>query len=145
MTHGEGNHGHRHPDAVAYLEGLGEEGAAVVRPYDGGHTRYWLEDGEVRSLDIAGDGPLPALLAAVSGVRPAASEAAADLASGAPDIDGVERALRDVSAAARRRKLLFEQLDGALPAPRCEGCGRRMVRHGTGRGVVAHPAGRGWR
>ena len=89
MAHGEGNHGHRHPDAVAYLEGLGEEGAAVVRPYDGGHTRYWLEDGEVRSLDIAGDGPLPALLEAVSAeFGPRMPKLAADLASGAPDLDG---------------------------------------------------------
>ncbi len=136
MAHGEGNHGHRHPDAVAYLEGLGEEGAAVVRPHDGGHTRYWLEDGEVRSLDIAGDGPLPALLEAVSAeFGPRMPKLAADLASGAPDLDGVERALRDASlgGGAAALKHLFEQLDGALPAPRCEGCGRPMVRHGTGR------------
>jgi len=41
MTGSEGSRVHRHPDAVAYLEGLGEEGATVVRPHGGGHTRYW--------------------------------------------------------------------------------------------------------
>ena len=136
MAHDEGDRGHRHPDAVAYLEGLGEEGAAMVRPYEGGHTRYWLEGGEVRSLDIAEDGPLPALLEAVSAeFGPQLPKLAADLASGVPDLDGVERALRDASlgGGAAALKLLFEQLDGALPAPRCEGCGRPMVRHGTGR------------
>ncbi len=55
MTHGEGNHGH--PDAVAYLDGLGEEDAAMVCPHEGGHTRYWIEGGEVCSRDVAGDGP----------------------------------------------------------------------------------------
>ncbi len=53
MTQDAGDQGHRHPDAVAYLEGLAEEGAAVVRRHEGGHTRYWIEGGEVRSLDVA--------------------------------------------------------------------------------------------
>ena len=112
MAHGEGDRGHRHPDAAAYLEGLGEEGAAMVRPYEGGHTRYWLEDGEVRSLDIAGDGPLPALLKAVSAeLGSQLPRLAADLASGVPDLDGVERALRDAS------------LGGGAEAPvRLKGC-----------------------
>ena len=55
---------HRHPDAVAYLEGLGEESVAMVRAREGGYTRYWLQDGEVRSLEVSEDRPLEALLAA---------------------------------------------------------------------------------
>ncbi len=51
---------HRHPDAVAYLEGLTEDEARVhpplVRAHDGGFTRHWIEGGEVRSRDVAGDG-----------------------------------------------------------------------------------------
>ena len=58
MTNDKGKHGHRHPDAVAYLEDPGQEGAAVVRPYEGGHVRYWMEGGEVLSLDVADDGPV---------------------------------------------------------------------------------------
>ena len=60
MTRDEGNRAHRHPDAVAYLEGLTEDEARVhpplVRAHDGGFTRYWIEGGEVRSRDVAGDG-----------------------------------------------------------------------------------------
>ena len=81
MTRDEGKRAHRHPDAVAYLEGLTEGEAAVhppvVREHGGGFTRYWIEGGEVRSRDVGRDelplaglrpdgGPLPALLAAVS-------------------------------------------------------------------------------
>jgi hypothetical protein len=131
MTQDDGKRVHRHPDAVAYLEGLGEEGAAMVRPYEGGHTRYWIEGGEVRSLDVAEDGPLPALLAAVSAeFGPQMPRLAAELASGVPDLDGVERALRDAAlgGGATALKQLVEQLDRALPAPRCESCGRPMRR-----------------
>ena len=60
MTRDEGNRAHRHPDAVAYLEGLTEDEAAahppLVRAHDGGFTRYRVEGGEVRSRDVAGDG-----------------------------------------------------------------------------------------
>ena len=71
-----GNHGHLHQDAVTYLVGLAEEGAAVVRLYEVGQTRYWIEGDEVRSLEVMEDEPFPALLMAVSGgVRAAASEA----------------------------------------------------------------------
>ncbi len=113
MTRDEGNHGHRHPDAVAYLEGLAEGEAAVhppvVREHDGGFTQCWLEGGEVRSRDITEDelplagfrpdgGPLQELLGAVSAeFGPQLPKLAADLASGVPDLDGVERALRDSS------------------------------------------------
>ncbi|MCY3672297.1 MAG: ISKra4 family transposase [Alphaproteobacteria bacterium] len=134
MTQDDGNQVPRHPDAVAYLEGLGEEGAAVVRTREGGYTRYWLQDGEVRSLDVSEDRPLEALLAAVSAeFGPQLPKLAADLASGVPDLDGVERALRDASlgGGAAALKLLFEQLDRTLPAPECEGCGKPMVRHRT--------------
>ena len=113
MTRDEGNRAHRHPDAVAYLESLTEDEAAVhppvVRRHGEGFTRYWLEGDEVRSRDIGRDGlplaglrpdggPLPALLAAVSAeFGPRLPRLASDLASGVPDLDGVERALRDSS------------------------------------------------
>ncbi len=68
--------------------GPAEGGAAVhppvVRERGGGFTWYWLEGGEVRSREVAGDGTLP-------------SAVPADLASGAPDLDAVERELRDAS------------------------------------------------
>ena len=71
-----GNHGHPHQDAVAYLVDLAEDGAAVVRLYEVGQTRCWIEGDEVRSLEVTEDEPFPALLEAVSGgVRAAASEA----------------------------------------------------------------------
>ena len=128
MTQGKDDQVHRHPDAVAYLEDLGQEGAAMERPYEGGHVRYWMEGGEVRSLDVAEDGPLPALLATMSaefGRR--LPQLAADLASDVPDLGGVERALRDSSLGGGRAalKLLLERLDSALPAPECDGCGKR--------------------
>ncbi len=147
MTRDEGKRAHRHPDAVAYLEGLTEGEAAVhpplVRAHDGGFTRYWIEGGEVRSRDVGRDelplaglrpdgGPLPALLAAVSAeFGPRLPRLAADLASGVPDLDAVERTLRDSSlgGGAAALKLLLERLDGTLPAPECEGCGRPMARH----------------
>ena len=142
MSQGKRNHGHRHPDTVAHLEGLGEEGAAVLREHEGGYTRYWLEDGEVRSRDItdaelplAGfgpvGGPLPALLGAVSAeFGPRLPKLAAELASGAPDLDSVERVLRDGSlgGGATALKVLFEQLDEALPPPECASCGKPMSR-----------------
>ena len=146
MTQDDGNQEHRHPDTVAYLKGLTESEAAVhppvIREHGGGFTQYWLEGGEVRSRDITEDelplagfrpdgGPLPALLAAVSAeFGPQLPKLAADLASGVPDLDGVERALRDSSlgGGAAALKLLFEQLDKALPAPECETCGRPMRR-----------------
>ena len=131
MTQDEEKRVHRHPDAVAYLEGLDEEGASVVRPYEGGHVRYWIEGGEVRSLEVAEDGPLPALLAAVSAeFGPQLPRLASDLASGVPDLDGVERALRDAAlgGGATALKQLVERLDRALPAPRCESCGTPMRR-----------------
>ncbi len=147
MTQDEGNQGHRHPDAVAYLEGLTEGEAAVhppvVRERDGGFTQYWLEGGEVRSRDITEDelplagfrpdgGTLQELLGAVSAeFGPQLPKLAADLAAGVPDLDGVERALRDSSlgGGAAALKLLLEHLDGMLPTPECEGCGKPMRRH----------------
>ena len=101
---------HRHPDAVAYLEGLPEQEADVlpplVRMYDGGFTQYWMEGGKVRSRDITDEdlplaglrpdsGPLAALLASVSGeFGPQFSQLAAELSSPVPDFDAVELALR---------------------------------------------------
>ncbi len=147
MTQDEGKREHRHPDAVTYLEGLTESEAAVHPPVireDGdGFVQYCLEGGEVRSRDITKDdlplagfrpdgGPLQALLGAVSAeFGPQLPRLAADLASGVPDLDGVERALRDSSlgGGATALKLLAEQLDGMLPAPECESCGKPMHRH----------------
>ena len=102
MTRDEGNRAHRHPDAVAYLEGLTEDEARVhpplVRAHDGGFTRYWIEGGEVRSRDVAGDGLEHDIAGAVPAeFGPLLPRLAADLASGAPDLDAVERALRDAS------------------------------------------------
>jgi len=128
MTGSEGSRVHRHPDAVAYLEGLGEEGAAVVRPHGGGHTRYWIEGGEVRSRDIAVDGTPEALPAAVpSEFGPQPARLAADLASGAPGPDGGGRALRDASPGG-----------GAAAPSFCPGgwtrrCRRRSARPAAGR------------
>ncbi|MDE0520865.1 MAG: hypothetical protein OXH79_02795 [Boseongicola sp.] len=87
MAHGKGDHGHRHPDAVACPEGLGEEGAAVVRTRAGGYVRHWLQDGEVRSLDVPEERLLEALLEAVSAeFGPQPPGLAADLASDAPGL-----------------------------------------------------------
>ena len=96
MTRDEGNRAHRHPDAVAYLEGLTEDEARVhpplVRAHDGGFTRYWIEGGEVRSRDVAGDGLEHDIAGAVPAeFGPLLPRLAADLASGAPDLDAVER------------------------------------------------------
>ena len=125
MTRKEGSDAHRHPDAVAYPEGLGEEGAAVVRPYEGGHTRYRVEGGEVRSRDVAGDGLEHDIAGAVPAeFGPPLPRLAADLASGAPDLDG---------GGGAALRLLLERLDGTLPAPECGACGGPMARHGTGR------------
>ncbi len=59
MTQDEGKRERRHPDAVAYLEGLTESEAAVHPPVireDGdGFVQYWLEGGEVRSRGITKD------------------------------------------------------------------------------------------
>ena len=140
MTRDEGNRAHRHPDAVAYLEGLTEDEARVhpplARAHDGGFTRYRVEGGEVRSRDVVGDGAPEALLEAVSAeFGPPLPRLAADLASGAPDLDAVERALRDASlgGGGAALRLLLERLDGTLPAPECGACGGPMARHGTGR------------
>ncbi len=142
MTRNEGNRAHRHPDAVAYLEGLTEGEAAVhpplVRRHGDGFTRYWLEGGEVRSRDIGRDGLPTAGLRpdGLPGADPAEfgpplPRLAADLASGAPDLDGGGRALRDASpgGGAAALKTLPGWLDATLPAPECEGCGRPMARH----------------
>ena len=137
MTQDDGTHEHRHPDTVAYLEGLTESEAAVhppmIREHGEGFTRHWLQDGEVRSLDVSEDRALAALLAAVSAeFGPRLPKLAADLASGVPDLDGVERAPRDASLGGGVAALkLFEQLDRTLPAPECEGCGKPMRRHRT--------------
>ncbi len=61
----EGSRVHRHPDAADCPEGLPEDEAAAhpppVRRHAGGFTRCWIEGGEVRSRDVAGDGTPEAL------------------------------------------------------------------------------------
>ena len=59
MTQDKGKEAHRHPDTVAYLEGLTENEAAAhppaIRGHGEGFVQYWLEGGEVRSRDITKD------------------------------------------------------------------------------------------
>ena len=137
---------HRHPDAVAYLEGLPEQEADVlpplVRMYDGGFTQYWMEGGKVQSRDITDEdlplaglrpdsGPLAALLASVSGeFGPQFSRLAAELSSPVPDFDAVELAVRGsaLSTGGTVLKALLEQIDQTLPKPECSSCGKPMRR-----------------
>ncbi len=118
MTRDEGNRAHRHPDAVACLEGLTESEAAVhpplVRRHGEGLTRHWPggrrgAQPRHRAGRAADGGPPPGRVARSAawggpgGVRSAAAAAGGGPGqSGAPDLDAVERALRDASAAASR-------------------------------------------
>ncbi len=105
MTKSEGSRVHRHPDAADCLESLTEGEAAVhppvVREHGDGFARCWLEGGEVRSRDVAA-AELPLAGHRPDGGRPAEfgpllPRLAADPGSGAPDLDGGGRALRDAS------------------------------------------------
>ncbi len=107
----------------------------MVRERDGGFTWYWLEGGEVRSREVAGDGTLPSAVPAELGSRPA--KLAADLASGAPDPAAGGRELRDASpgGGAAALGLLPDGPAGrcrgrnaAGAAGRCTGAGRRRGR-----------------
>ena len=130
----------RHPKIVSYLESLSAEEAAghppVVLEHDGGRTRYWLEDGEVRSCEVGGDG-LPALEKLLSAARDRFGDLLPRLAAEAgrpgPDLDSIELALRDGSHAsgAAALKAILEDLDRGLPGPLCGSCGRKMARHRT--------------
>ncbi len=146
MTKSEGSRVHRHPDAVDCLEGLPEDEAAVhpplVRRHADGLTRYWTGDGQVRSRDVAGDGTPDALLEAVpSEFGPLLPRLAADLGSGAPDLDGGGRALRDASPGGGAAALKL------LPGGWTRRCRRRSAGPaagrwpGTGRG--GRPGSRG--
>ncbi len=127
---------------------LTESGAAVhppaVRGHDGGFTQYRAGGGEVRSRGITedalplaglrpGGGPLPALLAAVSAEF--GPRLAADLALGVPDLDAVERALREASpgGGAEATGPLPGRPGRALLAPECGSCGQAMVRRPAGK------------
>ena len=58
MSHKRKHSDVRHPEIVSYLESLGAEAAAshppIVLEQDGGHIRYWLEDGRVCSCEVGG-------------------------------------------------------------------------------------------
>ena len=144
MTRDEGNHGHRHPDAVAYLEGLTEGDAAVhppvVREHDGGFAQCWLEGGEVRSRDITEE-ELP-----LAGFRPDGGRFRSCWRPFRRSSGRSFRSLRRTSRPAfptltawsgrsataplaSALKLLLERLDGMLPTPESEGCGKPMRRH----------------
>ena len=102
---------------VAHLRSLTESEALrqppIIREHDGGITRCWLEDGEVRSRDIAAadlrepGGGLPALETLLAATRERFGDLLPRLAAEAgrpgPDLDGIERALRDSSHAGARR------------------------------------------
>ena len=133
----------RHPKIVSYFEGLSAAEAEghppIVLERDGGHMRYWLEDGKVRSCEViepgrAPEGP-PGLAPVLERARAEFGEllprAAKDLDSAAPDLDAVERAVRDSSrcSGAAALKALLESLDARLPVPDCPDCGARMERH----------------
>ena len=136
----------RHPDTVAYLRSLSADEAAVqpplVRKHAEGFTRYWLEDdGEVRCRDITAaelpqpGGGLSALETLLSATRDLFGDLlpqlAAEVGRPGPDLDSIERALRDGAHAsgATALKAILEDLDRELPSPFCANCGREMVRH----------------
>ena len=75
----------------------------------------------MRCLEVTEDEPIPALLEAVSGGVRASRRAFPILTkwSGRSAIALLAAAL----------KLLLAQLDGMLPTPECEGCGKPMRRH----------------
>lgn len=130
-----------HPETVRYLESLSPEAAAehapVVRRHTGGFTRYWVEDGSVRSCETGDPGrPVeagldPLLKRMRSEFGRLLPRAAADLAGEAPDLDAIERSIRDgaLAGGGTALKALLEDFDARLPAPRCGKCGMTMVRH----------------
>lgn len=95
----------------------GRSGGPAVR---GRTTRHWIEGGEVRCLEVTEDEPLPALLEAVSGGVRASRRAFPILTKWSG---------RSATALLAALKLFLEQLDGMLPTPECEGCGKPMRRH----------------
>ncbi len=119
---------HRHPDAVAYPGVRERRARRWCARTEGGHTRYRVESGEVRSRDVAGDGMLPSAVPAELGARPA--KLATDPASGAPDLDAGGREFRDASPVGGAAALgpLSGRLDGTLPGKECRRCGRPMHR-----------------
>ena len=129
----------RHPDAAAYLKGLSGEEASVhpplVRRHGDGFVQYWIEGGEVRCRE-AGSGPsvLQSLLDSVRGNFGGLLPRLEREAGGpAPDLDSIERALRDGAheSGAAALKAVLEAVDARLPAPECDSCGRPMARQRT--------------
>ena len=132
----------RHPRIVGYLESLNAEEAAVHPPIileqDGVCMRYWLEGGRVRSCEVGGPAASEDPSGLVSVLERARAEfgallprAAKDLDGEVPDLDAIERAVRDSShgSGAAALKALLESLDARLPVPDCPQCGARMERH----------------
>ncbi len=120
-----------HPDTVAYLWSLTEVETLRFLPmflgHEGGFTKYWLEDVEVRWCDIPA-GELPQS-GGSSGDRMSALETlllatrerfgdllemlATEVVRPVPDLDSIERAIRDVSYASGK----LENLAGVVIAP----------------------------
>ena len=137
----------RHPDTVAYLQGLTDEEAAkhspIVRERDGVLTQYWRVGRRVRCREVeasgdpaSGTGALDVLM------RSAASEfgrslplLAAELrGGGVPDLDAIETLVRDglLGCGTKGYAALLEAFDAHLVGrspPFCPSCGRRMERN----------------
>ena len=110
----------------------------IVLEQDGVCIRYWLEDGRVCSCEVGGLSASGDASGLVSVLERARAEfgallprAARDLDGAAPDLDAIERAVRDSShgSGAAALKALLESLDARLPVPDCPNCGARMERH----------------
>ena len=113
---------------VAYLRSLNEVETSrlppMFREHEGGFTKYWLEDGEVRWRDITAfefpksgwgsGGRMSALETLLSATRGAVGGLLETLVAEAgrlvPDLNSIERAI-------------LEDLDSQLPVPVCERCG----------------------
>ena len=137
----------RHPDTVAYLQGLTDEEAAkhspIVRERDGVLTQQRRVGRRVRCREVeasgdpaSGTGALDVLM------RSAASEfgrslplLAAELrGGGVPDLDAIETLVRDglLGCGTKGCAALLEAFDAHLVGrspPVCPSCGRRMKRN----------------
>ena len=118
----------RHPDTVAYLQGLADEEAAkhspIVRESGGIVTQYWRDGGSVRCREVeAGDEPaseMEALLAAVEAEfgRSLPRLRAELRGDGVPDLDALETSIHEkmLECGAKACKAL-EAYGAELPTP----------------------------